>query len=67
MHSNRDCALLFAGKLFILMLPHVVLLQKVHVFVHRWKLLMIDVKSIQFGITILLVHTTAGSVSLVFV
>jgi len=29
--------------------------------------MMIDVKRIQFGITSLLVHTTAGSVSLVFI
>jgi hypothetical protein len=64
-HGNHDCAVLFVGKLFILILPPIVLLQKDRVFVHRWKFWMIDVKRIQCGIMCLLVYTTAISVSLV--
>jgi hypothetical protein len=64
--GNCDCALLFVDKLFMPMLPPVMLLRKVHVFVHRWKFLMIDVKRIQFGIISLIAYTTARSVSLVF-
>jgi hypothetical protein len=64
-HDNNDCAVLFVGKLFLLILPRIVLLQKVCVFVHRWILLMIDVSRIQFGIISLIVYTTARSVSLV--
>jgi hypothetical protein len=48
------------------MLPPVMLLQKVHVFVHRWNFLMIDVNVVHFGISSLLVYTTPGLVSLVF-